>query len=95
MRFLNESVARQANLEDGCKGRFWEGRFKSSALLDVGAVLSAMVYNDLNPFSASVDADPEQSEFVSLSEPGRSSDPQNGVFNTRAEWGQIVVDHRR
>jgi hypothetical protein len=66
MKYLSQPIALRANIEDDCKGKFWESRFKCQRLLDEAAVLSAMVYVDLNPVRAAMAQDLEDSDYTSI-----------------------------
>lgn len=85
MRNMNEYIARQANKEDQCTGRFWEGRFKSQALLDERALLTCMAYVDLNPVRAGMTETLTDSEYTSIHERihGKTCNEDSGQGQTR------------
>ena len=66
MKSLKEPLARLANKEDDCKGAFWEGRYKSIAILDEEALLATCAYIDLNVVAAGIAATPETSPHTSV-----------------------------
>ena len=65
MRALAEPIARMANKQDECTGRFWEGRFKAQRIVDEAGLLACSMYVDLNPVRAAMADCPENSVHTS------------------------------
>jgi len=68
MKCLKEPLSRLANREEKCRGTFFEGRFKSIAILDEESILTVAAYIDLNPVAAGIVPLPEQSPHTSIKE---------------------------
>ncbi|TWU35904.1 transposase [Novipirellula artificiosorum] len=65
MRALAEPIARMANKQDDCTGRFWEGRFKAQRIVDEAGLLACSMYVDLNPVRAAMTETPDASPHTS------------------------------
>jgi putative transposase len=102
MRCINEPLARWANREDDCVGRFWQGRFKLQALLDEASLLKCMAYVDLNPVRAGLIKDPRSAPFTSIKARSngtdehlvplrdQASDSANPLWLDRREYLELV-----
>ena len=91
MKCLKEPLSRLANRQDKTRGAFFEGRFKSVAILDEESLLAVCAYIDLNPVAAGIVEVPEASPHTSIKTrvehvkaQGETADLRSG--RARAAW---------
>lgn len=80
MRLLSQKVAMRANKEDGRKGHFFAGRFKSERLETEHDLLQCSLYIDLNIVRAGLADCPEKSKYTSAFD------------RIRSRWNRSMTD---
>jgi hypothetical protein len=94
MKCLKEPLSRLANRQDKTRGTFFEGRFKSVAVVDEEALLKICVYIDLNPVAAKVTKTPETGAFTSIKQRVEHVEAQGKTAElAAAEEGSVAGSH--
>ena len=96
MKCLKEPLSRLANRQDQTRGTFFEGRFKSVAILDEESLLATCAYIDLNPVAAGIAEVPEASPHTSIKTrvehvkaQGRTERPEGGRARQRGGFACV------
>jgi hypothetical protein len=84
MKCLKEPLSRLANRQDQMRGAFFEGRFKSVAILDEESLLAVCAYIDLNPVAAGIVKVPEASPHTSIKSRVEHVKAQNRTVDLQA-----------
>jgi hypothetical protein len=91
MRALAEPIARLANRQDECTGRFWEGRFKAQRIVDEAGLLACAMYVDLNPVRAAIASSPDRSVHTSAYD---RIEGEKGSEIESAAFDLVAVDNK-
>jgi hypothetical protein len=90
MKCLKEPLSRMANRDAGTRGAFFEGRFKSVAVLDEESLLATCAYIDLNPTAAGLASLPETSAHTSIKQRVDHAEAQGRIDDLKvAERGSV------
>jgi hypothetical protein len=93
-RAVKEPLSRLANRQDKTRGAFFEGRFRSVAVVDDESLLRICVYIDLNPVAAKVAETPEESDYTSIKQRLEHVDAQGKIAQLEAaEGGSVAGSH--
>jgi hypothetical protein len=91
MKCLKEPLSRLANKQDKTRGTFFEGRFKSIAVIGEEALLTIGVYIDLNPVAAKIAETPETSDYTSIKQRVDHVEAQGKTAELEAASGGSVA----
>jgi REP element-mobilizing transposase RayT len=91
MKCLKEPLSRLANRQDQTRGTFFEGRFKSVAILDEESLVAACAYIDLNPVAAGIAMAPETSKYTSIKKRVEHVEAQGKTAHMEAARGGSVA----
>jgi hypothetical protein len=95
MKCLKEPLSRLCNRQENARGAFFEGRYKSIAILDEEALLSVCAYIDLNPVAAGMAQTPEESVYTSLAQRVAHAAAADRLDDLRtAEAGSVAASAR-
>jgi hypothetical protein len=96
MGILCENIARRANDEDECKGRFFETRFSCRECTDLSALLLCAIYVDLNPYRAGEVDDPVGSPYTSIYQRLQSQGLRKNAAHRPDGWlGEFTLQPER
>lgn len=95
MKMLKEPLARLANKDDDVKGVFWDGRYKSIAVIEDEALLATCAYIDLNPIAAGIAAQPETSRYTSVRQRVRHFRQKNQLKQLKSALQGSVTASRK
>ena len=96
MGILCENIARRANAEDDCKGRFWESRFRCRECTDTSAVLLCGIYVDLNPYRAGEAESPETARYTSVFQRLQAEGMRKNAADRPDAWlGELTLSPER
>ena len=96
MGILCENVARRANAEDDCTGRFWESRYRCRECTDASAILLCGIYVDLNPVRAGEAATPETARYTSVFQRLQAAGMRKNAADRPDAWlGELTLPPER
>jgi hypothetical protein len=84
MKCLKEPLLRLPNRAEQTRGAFFEGRFKSVAILDEESLLATCASIDLNPVAAGIAEVPEASKHTSIKQRGEHVKEQGQASDLNA-----------